>query len=196
MLIHSWLRKTYLCLGQLFFLSNLYSVSSFYDSVRNLCLTMCYLQTQISNMHRRNLSCLYSWVWNLVSRMKWGLLRGVSCEHMYLKMKEVTGYWRELQNEKLHKEYCSKIFCYYGQTQNDEPWGTCKHIGRRISIVQKIFITKTKRKRHFGRPKCRWECNIKAYVEGVWKGFIRIRTGVSRGLLSTQYEAIFSGSII
>lgn len=142
-----WLGKAYLCLRQLFFLSNLYSVSFFYDSVRNLCLTMCYLQTQISNMHRRKLSCLFVWVWNLVSRTNWGWLRGVSCERMDLKMREVTGYWRELQNEKLHKQYCSAdiVITFRPRMMNCE--AHVEHIGRWISIVHKIFIGKTERKR-------------------------------------------------
>jgi len=67
------------------------------------------------------------------------------------------------------------------------------HTGRWISVVHKIFIGKTERKRPFGRPKCRWECNIKTWVGSVWKGFIRIRTGVSRGLSSTQYKACTFG---
>lgn len=56
--IHSCSCQTCLWLWQLFFLSRLYSVSSSCDSIRNRCLTMCYLQTQISNMLRRNLFCL------------------------------------------------------------------------------------------------------------------------------------------
>jgi hypothetical protein len=51
-----------------------------------------------------------------------------------------------------------------------------------------ILVGKPKGKRPFGRPRCRWEDNIRMdlkrnRVGNVWTGFIWIRIGTSGGLL-------------
>jgi hypothetical protein len=47
----------------------------------------------------------------------------------------------------------------------------------------KILVVKPERKSPFGRPRCRWEANIKLYLkERLWVGFILLRTGISNRL--------------
>jgi hypothetical protein len=56
-----------------------------------------------------------------------------------------------------------------------------------IRNSHKVTVRKPEVNRPFGKPKCRWENNIKIYCkEGgcrVWIGFIWLRMGISIGLL-------------
>jgi hypothetical protein len=52
----------------------------------------------------------------------------------------------------------------------------------------RIFVGKLERKRPLGRPRCRWEYNIKMdlrerWVRVVWIGLMWLRIGTSGGLL-------------
>jgi hypothetical protein len=67
-------------------------------------------------------------------------------------------------------------------------------MGGRISNVNKTYLAKTERKKHFGRPKCRWECTINNIswerVEGI---YMNQESVWQRTLINTR--PVFSGSI-
>jgi len=53
--------------------------------------------------------------------------------------------------------------------------------------LYKVLVEKRKGKRPFGRPRCRWEDNIKMDLQevdmGAWTGLIWLRTGAGGGHL-------------
>jgi hypothetical protein len=75
------------------------------------------------------------------------------------KMDEVTGEWRKLHNEELNDLYTSpnivRVIKFIMR------WaGHGAHMGERRGI-HRVLVGKPERKRPLGRPRHRWEANIK-----------------------------------
>jgi hypothetical protein len=85
------------------------------------------------------------------------------------KRDELTGEWRKLNNEELHDLYCSPTFVRVIKSRR---MGWAVHVaqtgeGRGVS---RVLVGKPEGKRPLGRPRCRWEDNIKIDLQEVGFG--------------------------
>lgn len=79
------------------------------------------------------------------------------------RMDEVVGEWRKLHSEKLQHFYSSpNIVAMKSKGMRWVDSVAC--MGEKRS---EVFIEKHEGKRPLGRPLCRWECNIKIYIERI-----------------------------
>ena len=78
----------------------------------------------------------------------------------------VTGEWRKLHNEELNDLYCSPNIVWVMKSRR---MGWAGHVARMEEGrgVHKVLVGKTEGKRPLGRPRCRWEDNIKMYLQEV-----------------------------
>ena len=76
------------------------------------------------------------------------------------KTDEVTGEWRKLHNDELHYLYSSpNIVRVIKIVKSEMSWAYSAHVGRRG--LYRVLVGKPEGKRPLGRPRCRWEDNIK-----------------------------------
>jgi hypothetical protein len=68
----------------------------------------------------------------------------------------VTGGWRKLHNEELHKLYSSSSTIRMTKSRRMRWTGNVTRMGR-----FRILVGKPEGKRPLGRPRCKWVCNIK-----------------------------------
>jgi hypothetical protein len=71
----------------------------------------------------------------------------------------VTREWRKLQNEDFHNLYSSPIFSGE-QIEKNEMGRACSTYVERRSLYR-VSVGKPEIKRQLGRPRIRWEDNIK-----------------------------------
>ena len=81
----------------------------------------------------------------------------------------VTGEWRKLHNEELNSLYSSSSIVRAIKSRRMRWAG---HVARMEEGrgVHKVLVGKTEGKRPLGRPRCRWEDNIKMYLQEVGRG--------------------------
>ena len=77
-----------------------------------------------------------------------------------LKGDEVTGEWRKLHNEELNDLYCSPNIVRVIKLKIMKWAGHVEHIGGKRGVYS-VLVGKAEGKRPLGRPRCRWEDNIK-----------------------------------
>jgi hypothetical protein len=81
------------------------------------------------------------------------------------KRDEVTGEWRKLHNEELNDlQYCAG-----GKIKKNERGWACGVYGEGRG-VHKVLVGKPEGKRPLGRPRRKWEDNIKRYLQEVGDG--------------------------
>jgi hypothetical protein len=102
------------------------------------------------------------------------------------KRDEVTGEWRKLHNEELNDLYSSpNIIWVIKPRRMAWPGHAARMVAKRG--VCRILVGKPEGKRPLGRPRHRWEDNIKMYLQEVgwraWTGLIWLRIGTSGGPL-------------
>jgi hypothetical protein len=85
------------------------------------------------------------------------------------KRDEVTGEWRKLHNEELNDLYYSPTIVRVMKSRRMSWVGHVAHKGERRS-VSRVLVGKPERKKPPGRPKCRWEDNIKMDIQEVGSG--------------------------
>jgi hypothetical protein len=85
------------------------------------------------------------------------------------KRDEVTGEWRKLHNEELHDLYSSPAIV---RVVNSRIMRWARHVARMGEGrgVYRVLVGKPEGKRSLGRPRCRWEDNIKACLQEVGCG--------------------------
>ena len=95
---------------------------------------------------------------------------------------EVTGEWRKLHSEELNDLYCSPNIVRVIKSRRMRWAGHVARMGESRGVYR-VLVGKPDGKRPLGRPRRRWEDNIKMYVKevgfGVWTGssWLRIRLG-------------------
>jgi hypothetical protein len=99
-----------------------------------------------------------------------GVLRGIFGP----KRDEVTREWRKLYNEELNDLYCSPNILRVIKTRMR--WaGHAARMGEKRGVYR-VLVGKSEGKRPLGRPRLRWEDNIKMDNQevgwGAWTGFI------------------------
>jgi hypothetical protein len=97
----------------------------------------------------------------------------------------VTAEWRKLHNEELNDLYCSRNIGVINSRRMR--WvGLVAHMGERRGVYR-VLVGKPEGKRPLGRPRYRWEDNIKMYhqevVWGAWTGLTCLRIWTGAGLL-------------
>ena len=104
----------------------------------------------------------------------------------WLKRDEVRGEWRKLHNEELYDLYCSPNNVRVIKSRRMKWAGNITRTGERRG-VNRVLVEKTEGKRPLGRPRRRWEDNIKMDLREVgwaaWTGSIWLRIGTGGGLL-------------
>ena len=85
------------------------------------------------------------------------------------KMNEVTTEWRKLQNKEFNAPYSSPNIVRVIKSRRMRWAGHVAHMGERRGIYR-ILVGKPKGKIPLGRPRCRWEDNIKMDLQEVGCG--------------------------
>jgi hypothetical protein len=100
------------------------------------------------------------------------------------KRDEITGEWRKLHNEELNDLYSSPIIFRLIKSRRLRWAEHVAGIGDRTDVYM-VLVRKLEGKRPLGRPKRRWEDNIKMDLQdvGVWTGFSWLRIETSGGIL-------------
>jgi len=101
------------------------------------------------------------------------------------KRDEVTGEWRKLHNEKLRDLYSLPNIVRVVKSRRMRWAGHVSRMGEDRG-VHRVLVGKPEGKRPLGRPRRRWEDNIKVYlreVVGVETGWIWLRIGTDGGHL-------------
>jgi hypothetical protein len=84
------------------------------------------------------------------------------------KRDEIAGEWRKLHTEELSDLYCSPNIVWLIKSRTR--WaGHVAHMGERRSVYR-VLVGKPEGKRLLGRPRCRWESNIKLDLQAVGYG--------------------------
>jgi hypothetical protein len=79
------------------------------------------------------------------------------------KRDEVTGEWRKLHNEELHDLYWSPNIVRVIKSRIMRWAGHVEHMGEVIGVYR-VLVGKPEEKRPLGKPRCRWEDNIKMFL--------------------------------
>ena len=85
------------------------------------------------------------------------------------KRDEVTGEWRKLHNEELNDLYCSQNIFRVIKSIRMRWAGHVARMGDSRGVCR-VLVGKPEGKRPLGRPRCRWEDNIKMDLEEVGCG--------------------------
>ena len=97
-----------------------------------------------------------------------------------LKRYEVTGEWRKLHNEELSDLYSLPNIVQVIKSRRMSWVGHVAHMGQGRGVYR-VLVGKPEGKRPLGRPKRRWEDNIKMDLQevggAVWSGWSWLRIG-------------------
>jgi hypothetical protein len=98
----------------------------------------------------------------------------------------VTGEWRRLHNEELNDLYSSPNIIRVIKSRRKRWAGHVARMGEGRGAYR-IFVGRPEGMRPLGRPRRRWEDNIKMDVQdvgwGAWTGLIWLRIGTCGRLL-------------
>jgi hypothetical protein len=117
-----------------------------------------------------------------VSAFEYRVLRRI----FWPKRDEVAGEWKRLLNEELNDLYSSpnKIWVIKSRRMR---WA--RHVARmgERRVAYWILVGRPEERSPLGRPRRRWEDNIKMYLQevgwGAWTGLIWLRIGTGGGFL-------------
>jgi len=85
------------------------------------------------------------------------------------KRNEVTGDWRKLHNEEFNDPYCSPNIVGLIKSRRIRQAGYVARMGKKRGVYRD-FVGNPEGKRPFGRPRRRWEDNIKMDLQEVGCG--------------------------
>jgi len=108
-------------------------------------------------------------------------------KYLNLRGDKVAGEWRRLHNEELNDLYCSPNVMRVINLRRIRWAGHVACMGE-MRGVYRVLVGKPEGRRPLGRPKLRWEDNIKVDLQGVgwvgaWTGSSWLRIGTGGGLL-------------
>ena len=102
------------------------------------------------------------------------------------KRDEVTGEWKLPHNEKLNDLYYLPNIVRIIKPRRTSWARQLARMGERRGVYR-VLVGKLEGKRPLGRPRCRWEDNIKMNLQevgcGAWTGLIWLSIGTCDGLL-------------
>jgi hypothetical protein len=100
------------------------------------------------------------------------------------KRHEATGEWRRLHNEELNDLYSSPNIIRVIKWRRMRWAGHVARMGEKRGAYR-ILVGRPEGRRPLGRPRRRWEDNIKIDLQEVetWTGLSCLRIGAGRGLL-------------
>ena len=101
------------------------------------------------------------WAWNLL----WILLLASICQRLP-RMDEVTGEWRKLHNEDLNDLYSSPNYVRVIKSRRMRWEANVARTGERRGVYS-VSVGKPEGQRPLGRPRRRWEDNIKKDLQEV-----------------------------
>ena len=81
----------------------------------------------------------------------------------------MTGEWRELHNEELHELYCLPNIIRVIKSRRMRWAGNVVRMGEKRGVYR-VLVGKPEGKRTLGRPRHRWENNIKMDLQKVGCG--------------------------
>ncbi|KAJ4451539.1 hypothetical protein ANN_03004 [Periplaneta americana] len=87
-------------------------------------------------------------------------------ENIWAKRDEVTGEWRKLHNAELHALYSSPDIIRNIKSRHLRWAGHAAHMGESRNAYR-VLVGRPAGKRPLGRPRCRWEDNIKMDLRDV-----------------------------
>jgi len=85
------------------------------------------------------------------------------------KRDEVTGEWRKIYNEELNDLYCSPNIVRMIKSRRGRWAGHVAYMGERRGVYR-VLVGRPECKRLLGRPRRRWEDNIKMDLQEVGSG--------------------------
>ena len=85
------------------------------------------------------------------------------------KRDEVAGEWRKLHNEELNNLYSSHNIVRVIKSRRMRWAEHVARVGERRGVYR-VLVGKPEGKRPLGRPRFRWEDNIKMYLKGMGCG--------------------------
>ena len=105
---------------------------------------------------------------------------------------EVTGEWRRLHNEELNDLYCSPNIVRVIKSRRMRWAGYVARMGEERGAYR-VFMGKPEGKRPLGRPRRRWEDNIKMDLQEVGCGYVDwIGLAQDRGRWRTLVSAVMN----
>jgi hypothetical protein len=105
---------------------------------------------------------------------------------------EVTRKWRKLHNEELSDLYCSHNIVRVVKSRRMRWMGHVACVGERRAVCRGL-VGKPKVKRPFGRPRLRWEDNIKMDIQEVGCGGMEwIELTQERDMLPSLVNAVMN----
>ena len=87
------------------------------------------------------------------------------------KRDEVTGEWRKLHNEELNDLYCSPNIMRVIKSRRMRWAGHVARMGERRGVYR-VLVGNSEGKRPLGRPRRRWEDNIRMDLQEVGCGYV------------------------
>jgi len=108
------------------------------------------------------------------------------------KRDEVTGEWRRLHNEELNDLYCSPNIVRVIKSSKKRQAGYVARMGERRGVYR-VLVGKPDGKRPLGRPRRRWEDNIKMDLQEVgWGGIDQIELAQDRDSWRALVNAVMN----
>jgi hypothetical protein len=108
------------------------------------------------------------------------------------KRDEVTGEWRRLHNEELYDLYSSSNIIRVIKARRMRWAGHVARMGEGVGAYR-ILVGRPEGRRPFGRPRCRWEDNIKMDLQEVgWEGVNWIDMGQVRDRWRALVNAVMN----
>jgi hypothetical protein len=106
---------------------------------------------------------------------------------------EGIGEWRQLHNEELNDLYSPPNIIWVIKSRRMRWAGHVAHMGERRSVYR-VLEGKPEGKRALGRPRRRWEDNIKRVLQEVggvaWTGLLWLWTGQVAGFCACGNEPL------